>query len=311
MGAGMTCYACHNSRAGEHTDFATATTIPAGVPTLTSMSGPHASAQGDVVEGFNAYFVERFSPSPHLAVADTCAGCHYAVPTAADVSLKETTNHSFKVDSTICANCHSANVDGIGLQAAYSANEDAVRGLFTSKLMSPLNAAITAGTVNIRAWQLNPNPALAPVNSSASSSNLTVVIPQGNLVTGIDWVQMVDPTAPALQGAISVGLNLHLTTAIAGIQFVDGTGANVGAPQALSNIVVAISSVKTGVAPAGTGGTVVWQNPVFMPAANAQIAFKSYWNLALLKNDNSYGIHNPGFYDAVLTATTGQLKTLP
>ena len=37
---------------------------------------------------------------------------------AAQTALKETSNHSFVVDSTVCANCHTANVDGVALQAA-------------------------------------------------------------------------------------------------------------------------------------------------------------------------------------------------
>ena len=46
-------------------------------------------------------------------------------------------------------------------------------------------------------------------------------------------------------------------------------------------------------------------------AANVQVLYKAYWNLFLLTNDNTFGIHNPGFYNAVLTATSSQLKVLP
>ena len=100
------------------------------VPTpLTSFSGPHAASQTDAMFGFNAYFVNRLNPSPHLAVTDTCAGCHYKVTTASEATAKQTSNHSFLVDTTLCASCHSANVDGVALQAANQAQLDALRGL--------------------------------------------------------------------------------------------------------------------------------------------------------------------------------------
>jgi len=31
----------------------------------------------------------------------------------------------------------------------------------------------------------------------------------------------------------------------------------------------------------------------------------------LLNNDNTFGIHNPGFYDSVLASTTSELEVLP
>ena len=45
--------------------------------------------------------------------------------------------------------------------------------------------------------------------------------------------------------------------------------------------------------------------------ANVQVLYKAYWNIALLNNDNTFGVHNPKFYDAVFTSTTTQLKALP
>src|SRR6185369_5843618 len=162
MGAGMVCATCHNSRNGEHTDYASTTAntngIPTGVLAFTSFSAPHAASQTDAVFGFNAYFVNRVNPSPHLAVADTCAGCHYKVTTASQQAAKETSNHSFAVDNTICSSCHSANVDGVALQASYKMELDGLRTLWASKTTAMIAAAINyaggtpAMVVTVRAY---------------------------------------------------------------------------------------------------------------------------------------------------------------
>jgi hypothetical protein len=38
---------------------------------------------------------------------------------------------------------------------------------------------------------------------------------------------------------------------------------------------------------------------------------RALWNYYLLKDDNTKGIHNPGFYDAVTAATGAKVATLP
>jgi hypothetical protein len=303
MGTGMICATCHNSRNGEHTDFATATPTtngtPTGVPVMTSFAGPHAAAQTDALFGFNAYFVNRLNPSPHLAVANTCSGCHHSTPTAAEQALGQKSNHSFAVDNTICASCHSAGVDGVALQATYKLELDQLRSLLASKTLGPIAAALNAApgaTLVTRAYD-----PLTGLFSSKSSSTLNVVIT--SVPTQIDYAPI---GASAYGGAATAGLTLHLPIPVT-VQWVDAAGNNVGAPVPVSNLTTALSAIKL----PGAGAQ---PTPFAAPTANVasvQVLYKAYWNMVVLNNDNTFGIHNPGFYDSVLSATSLQLKALP
>ena len=57
-----------------------------------------------------------------------------------------------------------------------------------------------------------------------------------------------------------------------------------------------------------------WITSVVEPAAGGtsdiQILIKAYWNLSLLNRRQDIGIHNPTFYNTVVTNTTEQLETL-
>ncbi len=287
MGTGLVCATCHNSRNGEHTDAVS--------PVLSSFSAPHAASQADAVFGFNAYFVNRLNPSPHLAVADTCAGCHYKAVTASNQAAKQTSNHSFAVDETLCANCHAASVDGKGLQAGYKMNMDLTRALFAARALTPINAAINAApgaTVIFRAYD-----PVTGLYSSSSSNNSNVVLSAPPV--SADFA-LIGPVPGA-----SAGLVLHLPAPI-DVQWVDTAGNPVGVPVSLQVVTGALATFKI---PAGAKPT-VYAAPTAVPA-NVQVLYKAYWNLFLLTNDNTFGIHNPGFYDVVLTATSSQLKALP
>jgi predicted CXXCH cytochrome family protein len=300
MGAGMICVTCHNSRDGEHTDTATMAPNASGVmvpTTLASFMSPHAASQADAMFGFNAYFVNRLSPSPHLAVADTCAGCHFVAPTAAETAAKQTSNHSFVVDKTICASCHSDNVDGQGLEAANKAELDQLRNLWASTLISPLAAALAAApgaTILARAY--DPTTGLYS-SKSASTSNVTI----GAVPIAAAYASL---TTSAYGPAASAGVTLTLATPVT-VQWVDTNGNPVGVPVTTSTLTVSPATLTV-----SSGATTIFQ----APSANASdvlVLYKGYWNIVLLNNDNTFGIHNPGFYDAVLDATTAQLAALP
>jgi hypothetical protein len=57
-------------------------------------------------------------------------------------------------------------------------------------------------------------------------------------------------------------------------------------------------------------GTSVFAAPT-ANAADVQVLYKAYWNLYLLTNDNTRGVHNPGFYTSVIAASVTQLLALP
>jgi hypothetical protein len=63
--------------------------------------------------------------------------------------------------------------------------------------------------------------------------------------------------------------------------------------------------------PSGSGTQLTpWSAPT-ASAANVQVLYKAYWNLTLLNNDNTFGVHNPAFFTRVAAGTTAQLGALP
>ena len=270
-GAGMICIACHNTRNGEHSDFVAA---PA------SFSAPHTAAQADTVYGFNAYFVPRYNLSPHLAVADSCVGCHLQVATASEQAAKQATNHSFKVDNTICSACHSSNVDGAALTAAYQGQLDALRTAINGKVLNLVNAAllpVNGGAYTARVW----DPA-SDNYSSAAASNVSMA------------------TAPASLGSFEihgqVGFILHLPAAVT-VALVDPKGNPAGSITT-ADLYVQAGALRNAAATA----------PLFTAGSDY---LKASWNYYLLKADNTRGVHNPSFYNAVLAATNVKINALP
>lgn len=134
FGKGALCVTCHNSRNGARSGSTTQTylhedeeTYNSGNPT--GYSAPHQACQGDVFAGRNAYFMGTTLPmiSKHAAVEDTCVGCHMELQPVTHLSHGSTAHdtHRFIIAegdvATLCANCHSASVNGEAIQASVEA----------------------------------------------------------------------------------------------------------------------------------------------------------------------------------------------
>jgi hypothetical protein len=132
-GTGAVCFVCHNSRNGAHGDLQNGVYFTSDLPgatAATSIGAPHEASQGDVVAGKNAFFVGSYSPSAHLAVKDSCVGCHMKTFPAGLTGTN--TNHTWRIDTTSCGKCHgsaTAPVDGEALQTQF---DDAVAELVTA-----------------------------------------------------------------------------------------------------------------------------------------------------------------------------------
>jgi len=107
---------------------------------LTSYSGPHEANQGDMLLGYNAYFVGSGNyRSPHSLIVDTCANCHMEqTPPPALLSYNLAgTNHTFKASLNICDNCHGINT-GLGpmLQAKIRSTLEQLETAIGDKIVS-------------------------------------------------------------------------------------------------------------------------------------------------------------------------------
>jgi hypothetical protein len=267
-GQGAICMACHNTRNGEHSDF--------GSPPA-SYAAPHTAAQTDVMYGFNAFYVPRYTPSKHLGVADTCVGCHSAA--AAQVA-NAGSNHSFKTDTTVCAACHSSNVDGVALQAAYKLSLDALGQTIDAKVLNLVNVSLlpaNGAQYTVRGW----DPASDNYSSTAASNVVLTAAP-----TSIENFE--------IHGQL--GFILHLPAPV-NVPLVDGLGNPAGSLNTADVYVQAGSLQNAGATAA-----------LFGPASDYA---KALWNWSLLSNDRTLGVHNPDFYTAVLAATNAKAAALP
>jgi len=272
-GKGALCMTCHNTRNGLHD----ATHPP------TSTSAPHTPSQTDVFAGKNAYFVNTdMSLSRHAAAADTCATCHVALlpvdsqghSTLSILPANYTfggTNHTFKVNSSICTSCHSSSVTGEALQAQVSA------GL--------TSLATAAGrTLYNNYLQPNVNPGFdvtAYDQASDRYSNGPVTI----------------TALPANSSSISFALEIHgqesaCMTLPAAIP-VTWTGDP--GPTMITNLCFQLSSLKF----QGTNNQII---------PNDSNLVKALWNYYLVKGDGSLGIHNPTYVFQILANTQAQLN---
>jgi hypothetical protein len=231
--------------------------------------------------------VPRYNISAHLAVADSCAGCHYKAVTASQAAAKQTSNHSFVVDNTICANCHSSNVDGAALQAGYQMELDGLASAISQKVLNLINTALVpanGGAYAARVWDPASDNYSSALPANAPPSNVTLTAAP----TSIDHFE--------IHGQL--GFILH---------FPAGSPITVALVDAMGNPAGSITTADLYV-PAGTLKDAAGAAALF--TASSDYA-RSLWNLYLLRDDKTLGVHNPGFYDAVIAATGTKVAALP
>ncbi len=313
VGAGAICMTCHNGRNGEHTDV---------VDTSPYAETPHDSTATEALFGYNAYFVSEYNPSPHLAIQDTCVGCHVKLPTAAETAAGQSINHGFSTDLSICQNCHgSGGVDGVALQAQVAADLANLSTAIVNKEVADITALSTTYGLCVRTSVSNP----ACTGGSCASSQVPTAVPFP-LAPSTVWVPAGDVASVSLSSHGAVGpsdnVTLKLTTPVSFDYFDPEQQITTSmGTTSLSSLSVAISTIQVGVpgtgasnspscgmtlaAPfAGNMQTVAGIGPtggyVYLPST---VTAKAVWNFTLLSNEGSGGIHNFPWTNAVINAT--------
>jgi hypothetical protein len=234
-----------------------------------STTTPHASSQADVLMGQNAFFVDPGQRGAHSYLTDTCATCHMELtPPPEEFSYQLSgTNHSFAADLGICSNCHGA-FDGGGLQAATEANLAELTAAIAQSAADSLS-----GVIHVRARNVDTR---AYSSSSSSDANVPIDL-DDNPIKSSDFQ--------------SGRLVLTMTKPLPDITWTDGTTSS---PDTIS---VQLQSVY---ADDGSGGQ---GSRVYSLDGNL---LKAVWNLTLLTNDSSLGVHNPKFFNEVVNQTLSQ-----
>jgi Carboxypeptidase regulatory-like domain/Cytochrome c7 and related cytochrome c len=306
VGAGLVCMTCHNQRPtyAEIDDYSITTN---GLTNKSTIVTPHNATQTDIFYGVNAYFMPKSNPSPHLAVKDTCVGCHHDIPNAAQAAAGDKKNHAFNTDTSICNSCHGASsglVDGVGLQAQFKKQMGDLDSSLYSALTTILTGAATNATnpgynVTVRdAVTLNY---LCTANTAAGTHIGLTIVPTsyapfsytaGPPAHVQPWRSLSNVQVTFATNPFSIGMAECTSTS---------TGAAATTTYAGGPVVISISSAQQGLLYASTN----------LPLISAiSTTGKAIYNEALLNNDLSLGVHNLPFEQAVINATIAQLRTV-
>ena len=264
VGRGAICITCHNTRNGAHND---------GVGAPSNYSAPHTPAQGDVLMGQNAYFVQVGQRSPHSFIADTCATCHMELsPPPAEFSYQLSgTNHTFTASLSICGKCHGA-FDGGTVQDATETGVENLAAAMSAYLMKDISAA---GTISINDY--TPHT-FGGKNYDVKSG--AVSVPASNVAS-------LQPTEPHGQQGYLVNFNTPVTFTYS------PTGES---PHSMT---LTQATVQLGDFTGSDGTTKL--------IAASDPLVRAGWDYFLIEGDGSKGVHNPSFAVAVLEAARSAL----
>jgi hypothetical protein len=291
---------CHNSRPS-YAAVDDQHVASNGLSSLSPLLTPHDGTQTDVLYGVNAYFMPAAYPSPHLAVGDTCAGCHYAIPNAAQKDAGQTTNHAFVADLSVCSSCHAAAFDGAAIQSQTAARMSQLDQAIFGALGALLAAAGTYNTTVRDARTLaylclsgtDPPSVYLPISSAP-----TTYAPFG--------ASAGQPAsrAPRDLSNVEVTFTNDPFAGLAGLAECDGTAR----PTVIAGLVYKGGPVVLSIDAAQAGPAHAPGNPPLVSAVS--ITGKSIYNEALLDNDRSMGIHNLPFTQSLIANTLAQLATV-
>ncbi len=306
VGEGALCMACHNGRNGEHTDT---------VNSSPYVETPHDSTATEALFGFNAFFVPRYSPSPHMAVKDTCVGCHVMLPTAAEADAGFSNNHSFVTDQTICKNCHgSASVDGAAIQAQVSAEMNTLSTAIVNAVKGAITTAAATNPLCVQVGSVSdPRCTGGSCKSSQVAPAVPFPVPPSNVQIAAGNVASV-----TMSNGGTTSVTITLTAAGPAFNYYDPLDVTMSNPIGTwpysgntkpKNYSVSMSTIQVGACGAASP---VYLFPVSNPgnvSPDPTIPGKAIWNYVMLSNEGSGGLHNFPWTNSVIQATLTQLGT--
>jgi hypothetical protein len=289
VGRGAICFICHNSRNGSSSSNGADPALNVapftsdaflhqdGDPVfgrMVSYSGPHEACQGDMVLGYNGYFVGSGNyRSPHSLIIDTCTNCHMEqTPPPALLSYNLAgTNHAFVPSLDICKNCHSANIAiGPMLQGKVESELELLEKAIADKILSRNTVTLVGGIAR----------KIVGIRDLGSRGSVNVILSD---VTG---------TVVSAVTTSTVGGNvISVTTTTTSGLLQTGTVASASLSTMLG-IRICTASVTTS-------------------CLETDALAKALWNFYLVEEDQSLGVHNPDFTFAVLSGALKAVNSIP
>ncbi|WP_234553420.1 hypothetical protein [Thermus caliditerrae] len=153
VGNAALCITCHNSRNGR---------ITWNAEDPGRYTYPHASSQGDVILGKNAFFVDDTKewPNPHaFFTGNACSTCHMSLAGTGDYS-----SHTFKAPENLCASCHGAKYTQEMVQENTEHLLSLLRSKVNARVLAVRDRIKTVRAYNPENGQFTPNtPVTSPV----------------------------------------------------------------------------------------------------------------------------------------------------
>ena len=262
VGKGALCMTCHNTRNGLHND---------NTGNLTSYSAPHTAAQGDVLMGQNAYFVDVGVRSKHSFIKDTCVTCHMELtPPPAEFSYEGSgTNHAFNASLVICSKCHG-EFDGGTLQESVEATIKELSEKMSAYLLNKMPAQVHLKDYTPHQYQ----------GASYDVKSNDFAVAKTDIVS-------IEPTEPHGQQGFKIKLKTPINI----------TYAPTGKPT--HQVEITEAEVQLGdITADGKAAVIALSDPLI----------KAGWNFFLIEGDGSEGVHNPSYAFAVLNGAIDALK---
>ena len=323
FGKGSLCVTCHNSRNGAqaspnnniktylHED---GETYNGGNPT--GFSAPHTASQADVVTGHNAYFLGAGTLpmlSRHASVEDVCVGCHMALNNKSFISHGEHTvkTHLFRLNfsedplvpetqiKVFCANCHGNDtVNGEALIASVETDLLAIEAKMVASLRAKLDATSGGAPIYMTFYPTDANG-----NILTDARGREVVTNRAQFVydntNRATTIRVVEPHG-------QIGFLVTMTTPVTmTITTYDDTTNQTGNPitatYTFPKFEVQLGQIFSALPPA-LPTTLSPPDTYTVYKLNGNMV-RAGWNFFLVEGDDSFGIHNPGFVQAVLSAT--------
>ena len=140
-GRGALCLLCHSTASGPYNDTA--------LRLLSSDWAPHA-AQGDVLMGQNAFFVEVGKSKSHSSIEDTCIECHLKpVPKKSALGYpRGGVNHTFKAQQNLCSRCHK-DFEGKELMSSMHRDIEKLKAMIEAAIVANIKSKKTVRLVKV------------------------------------------------------------------------------------------------------------------------------------------------------------------
>ncbi|TBH21427.1 hypothetical protein [Thermus thermamylovorans] len=173
VGAGALCMVCHSTREGK---------ISWNAADHGRYTSPHYSAQGDVLLGKNAYFVddtqEWLNPHAHFT-GGSCVTCHMRL------TREEYTSHTFKAPENLCTSCHGPKFQREMVAQGFEQLMKQVEARISQRVAAVSNRIRTVRAYNPETGQFTPNVAVegrvrrVEILSAAGQIALRLVLEDG------------------------------------------------------------------------------------------------------------------------------------